>query len=241
MKLLGATDLLEVWERGQARHPVDRALVVLTFACPERGWCELCELPIGERNRLLLAFRARAFGARLELVTSCPMCAERLEFEFTFPLATLPVVCAQEVGIELEEGRQIRVKLPDSLDLAAAASEGDPARARQVLLERCVLAGADGIALDTLERAVASAVERSDPLSVIHFPLRCAGCEAAVRVPFDPIDLVWRELGRGVEQLVRQIHTLARGYGWSEAEILGLSSARRQLYIEQLGGLSVAR
>ncbi len=34
------------------------------------------------------------------------------------------------------------------------------------------------------------------------------------------------------ERLLREVHTLARAYGWSEGAILELGSARRERYLE---------
>ena len=35
-----------------------------------------------------------------------------------------------------------------------------------------------------------------------------------------------------VARILREVHTLAAAYGWSEAEILALSPARRRVYLE---------
>ncbi|HEX2516118.1 MAG TPA: phage baseplate protein, partial [Chloroflexota bacterium] len=36
-------------------------------------------------------------------------------------------------------------------------------------------------------------------------------------------------------RLLREVHTLARAYGWREAEILALPGRRRQTYLDLVG------
>jgi hypothetical protein len=42
------------------------------------------------------------------------------------------------------------------------------------------------------------------------------------------------EFKAGGEQLYRQVHHLARNYGWSEAEIMAMSRGKRHRYLEML-------
>src|SRR5689334_633332 len=80
MRTLSGAELLDVWEAGQAQHALDRALVLLRSALPERGWDELGALSIGQRDLLLLALYQTSFGDALACYTECPECAARLEF-----------------------------------------------------------------------------------------------------------------------------------------------------------------
>jgi hypothetical protein len=237
MQPLRATDLLEIWDRCASRHPVDRALVVLAFACPERVWEELCALPVGERNRLLLSARAASFGARLEIVSRCPACTEALEFGFVFPVADFAPVSAQAFEVGMRDGRQVEMRLPDSRDLAAVATLADPAAAREAVLRRCVVGGGwSGIERDdALAGAFAREIEVRDPLAAIAFPVECPTCGQAWRATLDPIDYLWQEIGQRVRVLVREVHILAGAYGWSESDVLALTPARRKLYVAQVG------
>jgi hypothetical protein len=54
-------------------------------------------------------------------------------------------------------------------------------------------------------------------------------------VLFDAGSFFWSELGAWARRLLHEIHSLARAYGWSESEILTLSPARRQAYLELIG------
>ncbi|HYH78320.1 MAG TPA: hypothetical protein VEX86_00935, partial [Longimicrobium sp.] len=80
MRSLAPAAVLEVWERGAARHPVDRALVLLSAAYPRASHAELAALPLGERDAALLRLRRATVGAELSAFTACGACGERLEF-----------------------------------------------------------------------------------------------------------------------------------------------------------------
>ena len=210
---------------------MDRALVVLAVACPERGWDELCALPVGERNRLLLLVRAAAFGPRLDIVTACPACGEQLEFEVELPVATFAPVSSRERRVEVGEGT-IRLRLPDSRDLASVAQVA-PTEAERQLVERCVIEH-PGLPTADLALRLSEVVEEHDPLAAIAFPVRCEECGKPWRAMLDPIDYLWHELEQRVKAAIREVHLLARTYGWTEGEILRLSPARRRLYLEQV-------
>jgi hypothetical protein len=62
--------------------------------------------------------------------------------------------------------------------------------------------------------------------------LSCSACGGAWDRPLDIGQFLWDEISAEAHRLAREVHALARAYGWSEAEILGLSPRRRQLYLE---------
>src|SRR5215212_4725652 len=70
--------LLDVWDDTCALERPWRELAVLAAACGESP-ARLATLSIGERDRLLLAARARTFGRRMDCETSCAWCNARLE------------------------------------------------------------------------------------------------------------------------------------------------------------------
>ena len=51
----------------------------------------------------------------------------------------------------------------------------------------------------------------------------------------DVVGFFWREIQSAARRVVLEVDALARAYGWSEAAILGMSSARRNLYLELVG------
>jgi hypothetical protein len=148
-----------------------------------------------------------------------------------------------------ERPRQLQVgdvvitwRLPTAGDLLAVAAQDDDDRARDALLACCVSSARRGDdALDVREVlahdpavgehvADAIAVEHADvPTSL---GIDCPACACAVDVPFAIESFLWREVDAWARRTLRDVHTLARAYGWSERDILALSPVRRRLYLE---------
>ena len=84
-------------------------------------------------------------------------------------------------------------------------------------------------------QALNERMEELDPHAVIHMNISCPGCEHNWDVLFDIANFLWTEVNDWAERMLQMIHRLAKGYGWSEHEILKLSPVRRQLYLGMLG------
>lgn len=238
---LTALDLVRVWEWGEERSPADRGLGLLSLALPDTAEDALKALTIGQRDAYLLKLRCATLGDALEIHTQCPQCEEDLEFEMT--RAQLLVAEAEEVdrgphGIEVD-GYSVLFRLPDSRDLAAMASEPDPAAARAQLLRSCVLSvttpeDTDGTLPAPVVEALAEAIGDADPQANIRFALRCAACRFQWVSVFDIVRYFWDEITGQVKLLTREVHALAEAYGWAEYDILAMSAARRRWYLHLL-------
>lgn len=240
MRRLTEIDLIEVWEVGEGQHPLDRALTLLAAAYPELAWEELAKLSVGERDARLLALRERTCGPTLGCSVECPRCAQRLEFE----VAASDLRAAGPSGAEqsrefVADGVALRFRLPDSRDLASVLDLRDPAVARGLLVRRCVLrASRDGTPVDVDElpegvmSTLADRISESDPQAEVLLDLRCPECAHAWQALFDVVTYFWAELAARATRLLREVHELARAYGWSEADILGMSARRRRFYLE---------
>src|SRR5437588_9291945 len=82
MRELLAQELLEIWERGSAQSPTERALTLLHAARPDLETETLANMSIGRRDGLLLSLRESTFGRRLASITNCPDCRAQLELGF---------------------------------------------------------------------------------------------------------------------------------------------------------------
>jgi hypothetical protein len=241
MRPLSAHDLLRVWEVGEGQHPVDRALTLLAAGCPELTRDELAALSIGQRDARLLTLRERTCGPRMYGFAACPKCAERLEFDVA--------VVDLRVDAEPDEGEGawelvaedlvLRFRLPNSQDLAAAAGCQDISTARELLVQRCVLqASRDGMQIRCSELpaeiigALAQRMIEYDPQAEVLLDLRCPECDHRWQVLFDIASFFWTELSAQARRLLDEISSLARAYGWREADILTMSARRRQYYLE---------
>ena len=256
---LSAQELLLIWEVGLRQHPLDRALTILALALPKAPRDELLALSVGQRDAHLLAVRERTFGEQLAGFAECSACQERLEF--VLDVADMYLVPETEDGTrgmqesvgaslwaataqvhELTiEGYALRFRLPNSLDLAQVVRCGDVAAARTLLVQCCVLQASqdDGaVAVAALPETVLTTLVESmgqyDPQAEVQLNLSCPACGESWSVMFDIISFFWSEICVQAKRLLRVVHTLARAYGWREADILSMSAARRQLYLEMV-------
>jgi hypothetical protein len=221
----GAEAVLGIWERGRREHPVDRALTMLSVltAHPRR---ELAELPLDLRDRMLLQGRAALFGASMTAVATCHACGCAVDVTVR-PQDATPV---EETFTVRLPGAEVRVRLPNSLDLAAIATCSDVATARRTLLRRLVAAD-DQLALEVAE-AIEAELDRRAGLSGGVIALTCPDCGADWTVELDVGAFMWREIEILSARLLRDVDTLAQRYGWSERDILALSPDRRRFYLE---------
>jgi hypothetical protein len=240
MRDLSAAELLEVWERGRGADPVRRALLLLGAAEPHTPADELAALSIGRRDARLLRLRECVFGGRLEAVTSCATCGERLELAFGVGelLRSVDAEPGPEEAppLELEAaGYHVRFRLPTSADLVAVAEAG--ATAPVALLERCVeeVEGTEAELPPELADALASRMAEADPGADLELALTCPACAGRWTAPFDIVAYFWAEIEVWARRTLREVHRLASAYGWSEPAILALSPQRRQAYLELLG------
>jgi hypothetical protein len=244
MRPLSARDVVQVWEAGRDRHPVDRALLVLAAALPRSSRDELAALSVGERDALLLTVREQTLGPRLSCFVKCPRCAAPAEFAAEVDEVRLarPGEPAVREHALAAEGWEVRYRLVDSRDLAAVAGHADPAFARRLLLTRCVMEarrGGQPVAAQRVPEpvlaALAAALVEHDPQAEIEFALSCHGCGTRWSAALDVAAFLWTELSALARRLLREVHALAAAYGWREADILAMSAPRRAAYLEMVG------
>lgn len=236
MRSLSASELLAVWERASGEHPVDRALTLLS-ACSEEPRQELAELSIGRRDARLLEIYQQLFGPMIEAFAQCPQCGERLEYRMPIRELTPPVAeTGQPLMLETEE-KSFQLRLPNSLDLRAASECSDSQSARRMLLERCVVEATvqvDDLPESTVEK-IASCLAQADPQAETLIDLTCCACRHSWQVILDIQQFLWVKVSALAKRLLREVHALARAYGWREHDILALSEVRRQAYLEMAG------
>ena len=241
MRPLSANDIVQVWEWGQDKHPVDRALALLALACPEQIPERLQNLTIGQRNSRLLSLREKTLGPTLKGFAECAQCGIPLEFSVQVADILHPEPTEQEYNLQVDD-LTLRFRLLTSLDLAAIVGLSDVSEARLRLIERCLLHSAqEGHTLTATElpesalAALVDAITKFDPQVEMRFQLTCAACGHRWTVLFDILSFFWTELASRAGQLLVEVHALARTYGWSEVDILAMSETRRQRYLELVG------
>jgi hypothetical protein len=239
MRALSSSGILTLSERGASLHPVDRALLMLAVAAPGERWEDLAALGIGERDARLIELREKTFGPVLESDAHCPFCSERLEFSLSTRELRRRPSSAESMLETLEiDGVAVRFRLPDSHDLAAAARCSDPREARRLIAGRCSSRADDSSPIELDDEAITALAGRmaeADPCIDITLELACPACAGRWEMVLDITSFLWAEIRDEARRLLRDVHTLARAYGWSEREILDLSPARRRSYLEMVG------
>jgi len=231
--------LLAVWEQGAELPPAARAWLLVRAHDPELPDAELARLSVGDADRRLLAMRAAAFGDRFDAVSRCPACDAAIELEFGIEDFPPP---PEREGIDERRrlnagGVRVEYRLPTLGDLAVAARAGDPEKARAALVERCITRvtrdrGRPADRSAAVVSAVGDALEAADPMAGARLELRCPACDHAWASAFDVGAYLWAELDAWAARVMREVHLLARAYGWREADILAMSSRRRRAYLE---------
>jgi hypothetical protein len=230
MHALGDAEVLALWERGAARHPLDRALLLCAQVRDDVPADALADLPLGAVNTALLALRHACFGPRIAARVSCPRCGGELELALDADRLAGDLPESGATGEASVEG--FRFRAPTIRDLAAVADAADAEAAALRLLERCCVARPEaGVPLAPLLEAAERALEALDPGADLEIVVTCEACRHRWAASLDPGTLAWQELAARASVVLTEVHRLALAYGWSEREILALSPARRAMYL----------
>ncbi len=213
-----APELLALWERASALSPIDRSLALAEAAGRRRA--DLLQRPVGSTNRGVLDLRQRLLGDELAATAWCPTCGERAEC--TVAVAQF----GDGDGPVAGEFGGVRWRAPTPADLLAVLATADPVGA---LRARCC---GDAEPPAALEAVLAQA----DPLAETLLDLQCPACGATFAADLDIGAFVWQEIEAAARRLLLQIDTLARTYGWTEADVLALPPVRRAAYLRMAAG-----
>lgn len=228
------SEVLALWERACAAGADRRGDALLGDAAP---------VSLSARNAALMELRVKLFGARQELLAACPACG--LALEFTIDCAALADSlkpgddAAREHVLECD-GYRIAFRAPDVDDWHEATRAADFADA---LLRRAIVGcvRGDGGRCDCaalparVTDALSDALDALEPGACVDFDLCCPECAAEWSAPMDCAAVLYRELLTRAEAMLVEVDALARAYGWSEAQVLGLSPTRRAAYLQLLG------
>jgi hypothetical protein len=234
MRALDASEVLALWEGGAHRHALDRSMLLCAWARPELTDDAIADLPLGSVTVILLRLREACFGTRIQCHVDCEHCGERVALVLLSSDLLQPTT---ESSREIEV-LDLRVRAPSLRDLAAVADETDLDRAARRLLARCCSsAAADAETLpEATFRKLEDALEALDPNADLALDVGCAACGHSGIAQLDVGELLWDEIDAHARALLGEVDALARAYGWTEAEILGLGAARRATYLAMAVG-----
>lgn len=238
MRALSPADCLALWESGQALHPLDQGLLAIHTAFLEARSVNVADWPLGRRNRALAELRCDTFGRWIRGWAACEQCGEKLEFSVDGDTLRESSTPGPDAAIHIGE-RAFR--LPTSRDLASIVDEADPSAAAIRLLELCAIptspnadAQRSGEWTDSEIDAISDHLAQADPLADILLHFDCPSCGHSFEQSLDLASFLWSEIEGRAKRLMLDVHSLALAYGWSELEILRLSDARRDFYLQMV-------
>lgn len=249
-----AAELLSAWDRALGQSPTQQALVLLAAVYPEHSMEQLAQWSVGRRDTCLLTLRERLFGSQLSGMTVCPQCRQRSELAFNVsdirvgPALTDHIVPVDESMTLTAEGYRVHFRLPNTLDLETVETSADVSEIREHLLQRCITSvvweGATKSDEEpmsnlsplptTLVDAIAERMAEADAQADTRLALSCPDCHHEWFATFDIATYLAGEIHSWAKYILREVHSLARAYGWREADILTMTPRRRRAYLELL-------
>lgn len=186
--------------------------------------------PVSLRTAALLQVTALTEQLNaLPFSAECALCGERFEFD----LGLAQLVAGQDfqpsLTVELH-GQPISLRRATGNDLRVwrAAQPLGARQAQQLMLDSLLLEGQ--VAAEQLAE-LSAAIAQADPLAAFAVACQCPGCGADREVDIDLDAAALSRLQQRQRALLREIHTLARHYGWSEAQVLAIPATRRAQYL----------
>ena len=197
-------------------------------------WLDGSQVPhlnLDDGDRLFESLYRALFGKKIELRNRCTDCDQ--SYELTLALGDIfPVESPTSTAAESEERlpggsivRSLRIA-----DLLAAGRNGDELTARAVV-ER----GSDD------DDAIQRAVEHLSSSLIETVETQCPHCEQPQEFFFDLSAFLLACCARERPILLREVHLLARTYGWGLADILSLDRKARHELVKIAVSAGVAR
>lgn len=229
---LDATSLLQLAESACRLSIAQWSIALLQEAFPSVALETLMALPVGSRDRLALAIRARLLPPVLRSEPTCGSC--EATYELSLDPATLglagdadwPDPRCRKVCLD---DRELEVRPVNLGDLLAVESVAEPDQAIQMLALRVAGEPIAPPSLDALDQALAAL----DPCADIWLESTCPECGATHSLAFEPVHFLAHELQQLARQILADVVVIARVFHWSEADILALPSQRRAYYVAE--------
>jgi hypothetical protein len=242
-----ARDLLSAWELGLPCSIPQRGVVLLGALFPRRSVDDLLGMSLSERDERLLEGHRLLFGPRLSSVVTCPSCSVELELDLSVDDLLVSAEgdeAAGELEVEADgwvvRGRPLSVR--DVLDAAALDADGGRALLLSRSIDSVTPSGESkpalgcSVSLPTeVEEAFLAELGRRNPTGALDIEQTCPDCAHVWTTPFDAVGCLWAEIHGWAQRMLREVHSLARAYGWRESDILALSPMRRAEYLDMAG------
>lgn len=219
-------ETLDLWESFVDTTPPARGAAVVVARGLARDVASACELPLAVTARESLAELRDRVGPKLDTVLTCPACEALLDV----PLPLDAVLAGHDDAAEAEVGG-VTLRAPTTADVLAALDSADAAA---TLRARCVTwpAGTDPARDPVLAARVADAAERLAGVAGASVRVQCPECGGDVTADVDVVWLLTEHVTEQAHGLLTDVATMAAAFGWTEPEVLALSPARFQAYLD---------
>lgn len=216
-------------------RPSKEVAVLATVSNQSTDKC--ARFAIGERDRMLMEVHERTFGGRYDCEARCTSCQSQMAFSFTASDVGLGPRDVDAESLLLTQGRiVVKLRLPNSADVAAALTNTNPAAA---LFSRCVKVQSSPahkigeMRTNDLPASLRqSAIERLaalDPQADLVFELECPSCAMDTKVMFDPVAALMHQAASDAPVTHRAtLQTLQSGPGSAPADFLERLVQRHQ-------------
>jgi hypothetical protein len=186
------------------------------------------QIVTADRDRLLALLYISMYGTKVESTLSCAACGQKFDLDFSLD-ELLRHYQPDVAGVtdngsyQLEPG--ISFRLPNGEDeIFIDGFKG--ADAEKQLLERCLLEGN----AETDNEKVQQKMAELAPVLSMEMQAVCPECGNEQQVQFDMQSFFLTKLKQEKPGLIREIHSIASQYHWSQQEILNLPRNLRKQY-----------
>lgn len=212
---------------------------------------DIRSLTLGDHDALLLHLRRITYGGKIASVLVCPKagCEEKMSLELNIEDILIPPKQHTREFYELNkkvngDNYSIEFRLPTVGDLEAVTDSftENSESSSMKLLYRCIRDvkknGRKLISENLLPETVADTISRRmaqlDPQSEILLNMTCPVCGNEFMANFDIGNFFLKELAAHSQDVFHEVHLLAWNYHWDEGDILDMTRARRQIYLNML-------
>lgn len=223
--------ILSVWERSAGQSLGDRAIAFLELSDVEPA--RAASMTAGMRDAELLRIRRLLFGDRIEAVISCESCDETLDLLLSVEQLLAEARPAPQLVHVDASAQSFYFRVPTADDLASLRGIGDVEEGVTFLIERCLSSDREELSSASLA-ALDDVLAAADPAAEFLLTSVCAACGHKNEALLDIPSFFSKELQALAHDVLWDVHTLARAYGWDERAILQLAPLRRRFYLEAI-------
>lgn len=194
------------------------------------------KLTVAERDRILAAVFINTYGPKISTTTTCQTCGMPFDLDFlledminNYPLFTGGGRIENDSEYIFEWQDKFKFRLPTGED-EVAILEMEAEEAEEELFRRCIK---DGKAKEHREELL-QAMQEVAPTLNINLDSTCPECGTKQSLQFDMQHYLLTAIIQEKRQLVFDVHRMAKAYGWTLDEILGLPRSIRKTYVSLL-------